>query len=111
MLCKTEKGLLTKKTFQEFNSVTWALIDFLSNYMLQHKSWIPKPSNMVFSYTYIILRNGNVNHTNSSCALGFNTGFLKVKCDFQAKKIVNFVKSILYNKNTAVKHVMKLQYY
>jgi hypothetical protein len=111
MLCKTEKGLLTKKTFQEFNSVTWALIDFLSNYMLQHKSWNPKPSNIVFSYTYIILCNGNVHHTNASCDLGFNMGFFKVKCDFQANFFCQFFKSILYNKNMVVKHVMKLQYY
>jgi hypothetical protein len=48
-----------------------SLIDFLSNYMLQHKSWNPKPSNIVFSYTYIILGNGNVIHTNGSWGLGF----------------------------------------
>jgi hypothetical protein len=88
-----------------------SLIDFLSNYILQHKSWNPKPSNIVFSYTCIILCNGNVNHTNGSWGLGFNTGFFRVNCDFQAKKIANFVKSILYNKNTVVKHVMKPQYY
>jgi len=63
-----------------------SLIDFLSNYMLQHKSWNPKPSNNVFSYTYITLGNGNVIHTNGSWGLGFNMSFFTVKCDFQAKK-------------------------
>jgi hypothetical protein len=57
----------------------------------------------VFSYTCIILCNANVNHTtNGSWGLGFNVSFFKVKCDFQAKKIANFFKSILYNKNTVV---------
>jgi len=63
-----------------------SLIDFLSNYMLQHKSQNPKPSHIVFSYTYIMLCNGNVNHTNGSWGLGFNMSFFTVKCDFQAKK-------------------------
>ncbi len=64
-----------------------SLIEFLSNYMLQHKSWNPKPSNIVFSYTYIILCNGNVIRTNGSWGLGFNTSFFRLKCDFQAKQL------------------------
>ncbi len=92
------KKVRLQKKLPRIQLCNMSLIDFLSNYMLQHKSRNPKPSHIVFSYTCIILCNGNVNHTNGSWGLGFNTSFFRVKCDFQAKKL-----SIFSNKFFTIK--------